>query len=558
RRVQQLQEDGKRSRVGVNWKMDDEAEKSGLVFFGRTGEELDDPGIKLFQTLGCGGGTLDFDRDGWQDVYLAAAGGMPPERDSKPNQLFRNLEGRFMAVAKQARVGDTGFAQGIAVGDVNSDGFPDLLVLNYGPNRLFLNQGDGQFQDASARLPSEPYDEWSTCGGIADLDGDGLADLFFVNYCSGLGPVIQSCHARGTCSPMVFGACDDRIVQNSGDGSFQDQTNNWMENQIAGRGLGLVIGPLDDLAGNDCYVANDMTNNHLYLPRRDPSMSQMGEQAMVVGVAGDDRGIPQGSMGIATGDFEGDGDLDFFATNFDGEYHTLYVQDSPGIWQDRTAAGDLISSTLPHVGFGTEAIDIDNDGSIELALLNGHVDIFSRAGKDVKYRQPVQLFNQVKPLDFREVNSETLGEYFQREHVGRSLWTIDANRDGKIDLLATHQTEPVALLINQTPTENSWMRVELVGTNSNRDAIGSKVTLEIAGKSLAGFRVAAGGFQCSNERFLHFGLGKVDGLVGSATATVIWPNGIEESFGDLPLNQVSTLCEGNGDGLDGQLGGKYP
>ncbi|MEM6474461.1 MAG: FG-GAP-like repeat-containing protein, partial [Planctomycetota bacterium] len=157
RRVQQLQEDGKRSRVGVNWKMDDEAEKSGLVFFGRTGEELDEPGIKLFQTLGCGGGTLDFDRDGWQDAYLAAAGGMPPERDSKPNQLFRNLEGRFVAVAKQARVGDTGFAQGIAVGDVNSDGFPDLLVLNYGPNRLFLNQGDGHFQDASARLPSEPY-----------------------------------------------------------------------------------------------------------------------------------------------------------------------------------------------------------------------------------------------------------------------------------------------------------------------------------------------------------------------------------------------------------------
>ncbi|MEO1618888.1 MAG: FG-GAP-like repeat-containing protein, partial [Planctomycetota bacterium] len=319
--------------VQTRWKMDDEAGERGLRFFGRTGDQLDRPGIMLFQTLGCGGGTIDFDRDGWQDLYFTAAGGMPPERDSEPNGLFRNLNGQFRPVESLARVNDRGFGQGVAIGDLNSDGFQDLLVLNYGPNRLLLNQGDGSFKDISHRLPAEPYDEWSSSGAMADLNGDGLTDLFIVNYCSGLGPVIQTCHARGACSPMVFAACEDRVVMNGGDRRLEDQSKKWLGEQTdAGRGLGILVGQLDGKPGNDCYVANDMTRNHLYVPSED--RDRLDEVAMLRGLGGDDRGISQGSMGIASGDLDGDGDMDLVVTNFDGEYNTFYEQTSPGLWQD--------------------------------------------------------------------------------------------------------------------------------------------------------------------------------------------------------------------------------
>ncbi|MEO1619108.1 MAG: CRTAC1 family protein, partial [Planctomycetota bacterium] len=213
-----------------------------------------------------------------------------------------------------------------------------------------------------------------------------------------------------------------------------------------------------------------------------------------------------------------------------------------------TSSAGMIRSTLPLVGFGTEAMDVDNDGGLELFLINGHVDVFSRAGEQVAYAQPVQIFrhtgNRETETEFEGIDPRPLGDYFRKPHVGRSLWTVDANRDGKVDLVTTHQTEPVSLLINRTSPEQSWMRIRLVGTSASRDAIGAMVAIETsAGPRVAGL-FSGGGYQCSNERVLHFGLGTVG--LDEISVSVTWPNGNVEEFHRVKTRAETTLIEGQG------------
>ncbi|WP_167547059.1 CRTAC1 family protein [Stieleria maiorica] len=540
------QQDG----VIVDWKLENEADERGLTFWGRTSDTLHEPGIMLYQTLGCGGGTIDFDLDGWSDQYLVAAGGTPPAQDSEPNALFRNLGGQFQRVGEQSQTADKGFGQGVAVGDINEDGFPDLLVLNYGPNRLYVNNGDGTFRDASDQMPAGAPDEWSSSGSIADLDHDGLADLVVVNYCATLAPVTQSCPMTGStvirsCSPMLFPAMPDRFLKSQGDGTFVDSTEAWgAVTDSPGRGLGIIVGDLDGKPGNEVFVANDMTNNH-YWSRLDGEPSDgklsLSESAMLRGIGGDDRGIPQGSMGIATGDFDRDGDLDFYVTNFDKEYNTLHSQSSSGIWQDRTGALGLVDDTHPLVAFGTEAIDIDNSGELELVVTNGHVDLFSRGDEKAMYDQPMQIFQRSDDGRYRGVSLATLGEYFQSFHVGRGLWTSDVNRDGHVDFVVTHQTEPTALVINRTPKVGNWLRLDLKGRTSSRNAIGSTVRIETSQGTHTGFLVAGDGYQCSNDRVMHFGLG--DLADQAVDVSVTWPTGISERFPDVPTRDQTVIVE---------------
>jgi tetratricopeptide (TPR) repeat protein len=532
----------------AGWQVENEAAQRGLKFFGRTGDKLDQPGIMLYQTLGCGGGTIDFDRDGWSDLYFAAAGGTPPEKDSAPNGLFRNQDGDFVPVAGLAGVDDRGFGQGVTVGDVNEDGFADMLVLNYGPNRLYLNNGDGTFTDASDQMPRGDIDEWSSSGAIADLDADGLADIVIVNYCAGLGPVTQACPMKDSdiirsCTPMLFAAKADRFLHNEGAGSFRDVTERW--NAVPdspGRGLGIVVGDLDGTPGNEIFVANDMTNNHYYGNAAEtPQPFAVSESAMLRGMAADDRGIPQGSMGIATADLDHDGDLDFYVTNFDKEYNTLHMQSSPGLWQDKTTMAGLVDDTRPLVGFGTEALDLDLDGRSELVIANGHVDMFSRGDERALYAQPLQIFRLTGSANFQSVAVAPLGDYFSGHHVGRSLWTVDANRDGRIDLAVTHQTEPVALLINRCKSAGHWIRLDLVGTSASRDAVGSVVKISTPSSRLTGFKLSGSGYQCSNDPVLHLGLGKLED--SQVDVTVRWPDGVEQSFEKLGVDATHSLIQ---------------
>ncbi len=529
--------------------LDDEADKRGLHFFGRPGEWVFKPGVPFYQTLGCGGGAIDFDRDGWTDLYLITAGGTPPGEDSAANGLMRNVAGTFIDVTAQSQTGDRGFGHGVAVGDINEDGFCDLLVLNYGPNKVFINNGDGTFSNQTARW-LDPHDSrWSTSAAIADLDADGIADVVIVNYCAGLEGVTKVCDdpqsSPGTvarsCSPLAFAAEADQFLQGQPDGSWVDRSESWVTiPSVVGRGLGITVGQFDQLPGIDLLIANDMTNNHYWSPRPGNEFGLV-ESAIPRGLAGNGRSLPQGSMGIATADMDRDGDIDFLISNFMGEYNTYHSQQQLGNWADLTTAAGLVADSLPLVGFGTHAIDVDNDGSLELVVANGHVENFEDISDDTKYAQPMQLFRQTEAGSFLSVADQVAGEYMSKLHVGRALWLLDANRDGRTDFAVTHQTEPVALVMNQTKTPFHFVDVRLVGRSCGRDAIGAVVEINTGDERWMATLTSGDGYLCSNDGVLHFGLGQTSGLL---QVTVHWPSG-ESTIGELSVDAEWLIVEGS-------------
>ncbi|TWT84986.1 ASPIC and UnbV [Planctomycetes bacterium CA13] len=523
-------------------KLVNEATERALHFFGRTGEHLEKPGVMLYQTVGCGGGAIDFDLDGWCDLYLAAAGGIPPYRNSETNGLMRNIEGVFLDVTEPSRTGDTGFGQGVAIGDVNEDGFADILVLNYGPNTLLVNNGDGTFCDASHRLhESEGQSSWSTSGAVADLDSDGLADLTILNYCIGLEPVTQDCPQKGieiarACAPLVFPGCPDRFLHNGGEGDFVDRTSQWNATpMVIGRGLGVVAGSFDQERGVDVFIANDMTSNHFWT-RSNTSETrtgfdfQLNESAILRGLGSNERSPAQGSMGIATGDLDRDGDLDFYVTNFVNESNTYHNQHGPGLWRDQTTLHQLDISTLPLVGFGTQAVDFDNDTKLELVVSNGHVDSYPSGERATPYSQPMQVFKRTERNEYTSIEDAIGGEYLDQPHIGRALWTLDANRDGLTDLAVTHQTEPVALLVNRTDHSGHWIDLQLCGRHCSRDAVGAIVEVQSEEQRWTAAQTSGDGFLCSNERVVHIGTGDSS---HACDVTVTWPDGRKQTYAQL-------------------------
>ncbi len=532
----------------VHLKLQNEAVARDLKFFGRTADDLDEPGIFNYQMIGCGGGTIDFDLDGWPDLYLVTAGGKPPHTDSAPDALFRNLNGRFKPVSSQAGGDGRGFGQGVAVGDVNEDGFDDLLVLNYGPNRLWINNGDGTFADQSSRwLPN--HSAWSTSAAIADLDGDGISDLFIANYCAGTEPSLEPCYAsksKGprTCSPTHYPAQPDVVLRGLADGRFVDVTQSWQASpDLMGRGLGVVAGSFDDDAGIDLLVANDMTTNHYWSRRRSLPLSDsfmLEESAVLRGLATDGQSRSQGSMGIAAADLNQDGVVDFYVTNFDLEHNTLYLSRGSIGWSDQTSQCQLLEATVPVVGFGTQAVDFDNNGEHELIIANGHVDHFEDTNGITFYQQPPQLFQRDQQGVFGSVGQQIDDPYFRSLHVGRGLWTIDANQDGKVDMVTTHQTEPAALLVNQTDSSHAFVTFRLVAKRDARTAVGSVITIRFADREATYLLNSGDGFLCSNERCVHIGLGTSTTPVD---VSVHWLDGETQTWSALAVNRQWLLTQ---------------
>jgi hypothetical protein len=265
---------------------------------------------------------------------------------------------------------------------------------------------------------------------------------------------------------------------------------------------------------------------------------------MLRGLGTDDRALAQGSMGIATADLDHDGDVDFYVTNFDKEYNTYHEQRNPGIWQDMTSALGLVAPTMPLVGFGTEAVDLDLDGDLELVVSNGHVDMFSRGDERSLYEHPLQIFHRSKQGGYESIGERLAGEYLSSPHVGRALWTIDANRDGRIDLAVTHQTEPVALLINHTKSSGNWLDIRLVGRHCARDAVGAVVDVTCGDQTWTAVQLAGDGYLCSNERVLRFGLGSD---VQDCNVKIAWPDGTVQAHQGLQCNQGYVIIESDPD-----------
>ncbi len=503
--------------------------------------------MPLERSLGIGGGTIDFDLDGLPDLVVAGAAGTMRGIDSKSNELLRNLGGRFGPVTEAAGAGDRHFGQGVAVGDFNQDGFPDLFYANFGHNVLLRNNGDGTFQDVSALL-GEDAEQWTSCGAFVDVNLDGVVDLVTTNYCDALETIKQPCvneaGVPGPCHPLKFAARDDVFLQGDGRGGFADVTSRWKAGVTPGRGLGILAGQLQP-DHQAVYIANDMTANEYYLV--DKSGGDPREDSAVVrGLALDGRSRSQASMGIASGDMDNDGDLDIFVTGFANEYHIYYEQVSPGTWVDSTGRQGLMEPTVLVVGFGTEAIDLDNDGLLELLVTNGHISEFP--DRAVPLREPFQVFRRGVDGRFQLVDDDAWDDYFANNHIGRALWTIDANVDGKVDVLVTHTFEPAKLLINQTETENRRIAFRLVGTNSSRDAVGAVVTFEVDGQRRSLWATAGDGFMCSNERILRAGLGGSDRV---NDVSVRWPDGTTEDFGSLSANQTYLLVQGQDTAFSG-------
>lgn len=526
----------------------DQAKQRQLEHICKLGKPLgEESGLAIYQSGAGGAGVIDFDLDGWPDVYLTTMDGVPKQYDSGQNRMYRNLAGQFAEVTDRMGVGNRGFSQGIAVGDYNADGLPDLFVANIGRNALYRNNGDGTFADVSDEVGLSG-DQWTTSAAIVDVDGDGNADLFQVGYCEGEQPLQQPCidqqlHQPRSCSPGAFKAEPDQVFRGNTDGTFVNATIQWLGKHDGGRGFGLVVGQFDGQPGLDLYVANDMTANHLWCSVADQGGSfHLSEQASLRGLAFNRRSLSQASMGIAAGDADSDGDIDFLVTHFSGDYNTYYEQISAGMWADRSNRVGLAAPSDRMLGYGTQWIDADNDGTPELFIANGDIDDFTYKGRS--FRQKAQLFDRQSDGRWIESRATTLGNYFTKDHLARAVVTLDADRDGRTDLLVTHLFDPVALLSNQTDTDFERIRFFVRATNGHPDAIGTQIMIDVDGREQTQQLLAGDGFQCSNERCLIFGVGDAK---RADKFTVIWPDGSTESFGAVESGKDYLIVEGSGD-----------
>ena len=531
-----------RKLVEAKIEFDDQAHQRGWIHTCEIAPEAVAEGHWIHQSVGGGVAVIDFDLDGWPDLAVATLDGKALQSDSSPNRLFRNVSGRFIEKGTQASYLDTGFAQGISVGDFNEDGFPDIFDANIGRNRLYQNNGDGTFQEVSEQA-GLTGDVWTASVVIADIDGDGFSDLYEANYCRSPDPFEVACRNQrgqiGTCPPLKFEAEPDCIWRGVGDGTFVDASKAWMDQATPGRGLGVVVGLFDERTGIDIYIANDMTVNHLWSGSTTKDDFHLTDIGAVRGVGLSGRSLSQASMGIATGDPDQDGDIDFFLTHFSDDHNTFYEQVSPGFWADRSYAVGLAEPSMKLLGFGTQWCDFDNNGTLELIVANGHVDDVKR--EDVSYRMPPQLFQRDAAGRWIEQDRRSLGEYFSTDHLGRALATLDADRDGRTDVAITHLYDPVSLLINQTKDSGLNICLELKATNGSRDAIGAVVTMMVGNRKVTTQLTAGDGYMCSNQRRVMVGTGNLGDVTDVA---VTWPSGATQKWGGLISGNGYLLVEG--------------
>ncbi|MEL6109399.1 MAG: CRTAC1 family protein, partial [Planctomycetota bacterium] len=384
-----------------------------------------------------------------------------------------------------------------------------------------------------------------TSAAFVDADGDSITDLFLTQYCEAVAHLDKACPdengVQGPCHPMTFSGDFDQFFRGTGSGGFADATERWVGKPVAGRGLGIVAGALDNKRFG-AFVANDMTRNSYY-SFDEQTGDRLADSATARGVAVDGRSQTQASMGIAASDFDHDGDLDLYVTGFGHEYNIYYEQVIPGVWQDETAKLGLIEPTLAFVGFGAQAIDLDNDGIDEILVTNGNIGKFKTPGAD-RYEQPFQVFRRAADGGFDLLKDDAWGEYFASDHVGRTVWTSDVDRDGRLDAVVTHTREEIGLLMNESDDENHRIGFQLVATQCSRDAVGAIIRFRVGGKQRTLWRLAGDGYFCSNEKILLAGIGTAEEVTD---VTVTWQDGSVEQFESLAGDARYLIVQGQGE-----------
>jgi hypothetical protein len=504
---------------------------------------------KHFPTAnGSGVALFDYDNDGLLDVYFATATLLPLGTAEKgPNRLYRNLGGnRFLDVTEASGLGFRGFCHGVVVGDVDNDGDQDVFLCNYGPNALFLNNGDGTFRDVS-KSAGVDRPNWSSGGAFLDYDNDGDLDLYVANYGAWSYPEDDLfCGDRARkirlyCSPRSIRTVKHILYRNNGDGTFTDVTDPAGVGRADGHGFGVVTADLNGDGRIDIYVANDMNPNFLFLNKGDGTFEDATESS---GAAFNAKGQAMSGMGVDAEDVNGDGLPDLLVTNFSNEYNSLYKNLGEGHFMDVTPFFGLAADTMPFVGWGTALVDLNNDGWPDNFVTNGNVDDNRRAlGQPYGYEEPPLLFLNQRGARFR-LSTRDAGPYFDAKHVGRGAAFGDLDNDGDTDIVVNHKDGPPALLRNDTATGNHWIRLELRGIRSNRDAVGARVEVRAGGRTIYRQRKGGVSMESANDPRLLIGIGEAE---EAESLTVHWPSGTVSRHEHLAAGRSYPIVEPKSD-----------
>jgi len=500
----------------------------------------------IAESMSGGVALFDYDNDGYLDIYFvnSLTVDLAKSHQKTRSALYHNNgNNTFTDVTDKAGVGDIGFGMGVAVGDYNNDGFEDLYITCLGPNHLFKNNGNGTFTDVTLKAGvSDP--RWSTGAAFVDYDNDGRLDLFVANYVDldfnhlpefGVG---RTCQFKGVpvqCGPRGLPGAGDSLYHNNGDGTFSDVSKKAGVSDPNGYyGLGVICSDFDEDGFVDIFVANDSTPNFLYHNNGDGTFK---ETAFISGTAVNESGSEQGSMGVTLGDYDHDGRLDLFITNFDDEYNILYHNDGRNSFTDVSFSSKVAQVSLPYVGWGTKFFDYDNDGWVDLFVANGHV--YPQRGH---YRQREFLHHNNRDGTFSEVANQ-VGSALMEERVGRGVAFGDIDNDGDVDIVVNDLDGSPQLLRNDGGNTGNSVLIKTVGVKSNRDGIGARVKI-VSGDLTQIDEVRSGGSYLSqNDLRLHFGLEKRTRI---DLVEVRWPSGVIDRIINLNANKILTIKEGKG------------
>ena len=536
-----------------SWKLEDVAQSVGIDFNYIEGTTEATRLNHIFCTVGGGLGAIDFDRDGWPDLHLAQANDWtnPAPQPELTDCLYRNNgQERFLDVSHQAGVAEPAFSHGVTVGDYDQDGFPDLYINNKGLNRLYHNCGDGTFDDATAvtGTAGDPED-WSISSAFADLNGDQAPDLYVLNYAPVTPTAEKLCHrgdgSQSACTPDVLIARPDRFYLNQGDGTFRDVTAESGIVDPNGRGLGVVVWKYGSDNRLGLFVANDTTENYLFVNQGNSpaGVPRFQEEGVVRGVAYDIDGNAQASMGVAGGDGNRDGELDLFVTNFYNDSNTYYSRGADGFFTDLTRPFNLRNTSFKMLGFGAQFADLNCDGWQDLIATNGHVDQETSDG--TMDRMPPQVFGNQNGQRFEEVSAKSLGTFFEGKYLGRGMAILDWNRDGRTDVGISHLHAPFALLSRRDSWEGAKrvpLVIRLVGTRSCREPIGATIEVRSGSEKYYSLQTGGSGFVASNDPSHHFFVSTENDAV---SVTVQWPDGTQQTWDQVVTGRESLLIEGN-------------
>jgi hypothetical protein len=500
----------------------------------------------IVESMSGGVALFDYDNDGYLDIFfvnsltvdLVKSGGK-----TKSALYHNNGDGTFTDVTAKSGLADVGWGMGVAIGDYDNDGFDDVFVTCLGPNHLYHNNGDGTFTDVTKKA-GVGASHWSTGAAFLDYDNDGKLDLFVSNYVDfdvnhlpefGKG---RTCQFKGVpvqCGPRGLPGAHDYLFHNNGDGTFTDVSEKAGVSDPNGYyGLGVIASDFDEDGFVDIYVANDSTPCFLYHNNGNGTFKEIG---FVSGTAVNGDGSEQGSMGVTVGDYDHDGKLDLFKTNFADEYNTLYHNDGNNSFTDVSYQAKIAAVSLPLVGWGTKFFDYDNDGWVDLFVANGHV-----YPQLPNYRQRNLLFRNNRDGTFSETDSKS-GSPFKEERVGRGVAFGDIDNDGDIDIIINNLDGSPQVLRNDGGNSNNSILIKTVGVKSNRDGIGARVKV-ISGDLQQIDEVRSGGSYLSQSDLrLHFGLEKRSKI---DLIEIRWPSGVVDRIKDARVNRILTIKEGQG------------